>query len=153
MCVCRYSFSFVQVLSVSVFFFFFQNEALYIALTSLLEKFETADSEAASRYEFLWVPNILNGPLFLAFGQMCISFWTLLSDSTKGHDPEIIFSIFLFSYFFLSFSPSKRFLSLLPFFLPIHFICLLLSNSSYYSSSLFSPSFLSSYSFYLAPSV
>jgi hypothetical protein len=34
-------------------FFFFQNEALYVALTSLLEKIETADSDAASRYEFL----------------------------------------------------------------------------------------------------
>ena len=119
--------------------FFLQNEALYIALTSLLEKMETADSDAASRYEFLWVPNILNGPFILAFGQMCISFWTRWSDSTKGHDPEIIFSIFLFSYFCLSFLPSNRFLSLLSFFFPIHFICLLLSVSSYYSSSLCSP--------------
>ena len=49
-------------------FFFFQNEALYVALTSLLEKIETADSDAASRYEFLWVPNILSGPFILAFG-------------------------------------------------------------------------------------
>jgi hypothetical protein len=34
-------------------FFFFQNEALYIALTSLLEKMVSADSDAAARYEFL----------------------------------------------------------------------------------------------------
>jgi hypothetical protein len=99
----------------------------------------SADSDAAARYEFLWVPNILNWPFILAFGQMCVSFWTLWSDSTKDNDCEIIFSIFLFSYFCPSFLPSKRFLSLLPFLLPIHFICLLLSNSSYYSSSLCSP--------------
>jgi hypothetical protein len=34
-------------------FFFFQNEALYIALTSLLDKMEAADPDAASRYKFL----------------------------------------------------------------------------------------------------
>jgi hypothetical protein len=137
LCVCRCFCFFVQGVSVSVFLLP-ERSSLYCADFSS-QKVRNCRLRCCLQIRISVSTPYFKWTIYLSFGQMCFSFWTRCSDSTKGHDLEIIFSVFLFSYFCLFVLPSKQFLSLFSFFLLIHFICLLLSNSSYYSSSLCSP--------------
>lgn len=126
-CVCRCSCSFVQGVSVSVFLLP-ERSSLYCADIA-----SRKDRKSRLRCRIQIRISVSTQYFKLTIH---LSFWACWSDSTKGHDPEIIFSIFLFSYFCLSFLPSKRFLSLLSFFLFILFasFCIILHITHLLSS-------------------